>query len=152
MPMTDPILTALAQMEERFVERMGEWRREIQLDINGGFDAVHQRLDRLEQEYEILNAGVARLEADVRTLKVDVATLRVDVGTLKVDVATLKVDVATLKSDVAELKSTVGRLDARAEHDRSDRQDLGEQAVECRRRLDDLEGRVQEIEGRLPPE
>ena len=56
MPTTDPILTALTQMEERFVERIGECRRElrreIRLDMNAGFDAVNQRLDRLVQEYE----------------------------------------------------------------------------------------------------
>jgi hypothetical protein len=53
--MTDPILTALAQMEARFVERMGECRRElrreIQLDMNAGFDAVNQRLDRLHRKH-----------------------------------------------------------------------------------------------------
>ena len=65
MPMTDPILTALAQMEERFVGRMGEWRREIQLDINGGFDAVNQRLDRLHRKH----LGEQALEGRVQELE-----------------------------------------------------------------------------------
>ena len=43
-------------------------------------------------------------------------------------------------------------LEAQMERDRSDREDVREQAGEFRRRLDEREGRVQEIEGRLPPE
>jgi len=36
------------------------------LGSDSGFDAVHRRLDRLEQEYEMLKAGVARIEAGDR--------------------------------------------------------------------------------------
>jgi chromosome segregation ATPase len=127
----DPILTALTRMEERLVERLDEWRRELRLDMNSGFDAVHQRLDRLEQEYEMLKAGMARLEADV---------------------GTLKLAVARLEKEMAFVRGAIERLEARAERDRADRADLRDQALECRRRLDALEERVQEIEGRLPPD
>ena len=129
MTTVDPILNALALMEERLIERMEGWRRELRLDLDGAFDAVHKRLDRLEQEYEMLKAGVARIEADI---------------------GTLKADVGALKEDVAFLKRAVGRLEARQEEDASGRQDLREQALGFRRRLDELEERVQEIERRLP--
>lgn len=135
MTAMDPIVTALERMEGRLVERIDEasrtLRRDLQLDMDGRFDAVHKRLDRLEQEYEMLKAGMARLEADV---------------------ATLKTDVATLKTDVAQLKTTVERIEARMDRDGADRKDLREQAVELHRRLGDLEGRVQAMEDRFPSE
>jgi hypothetical protein len=53
---------------------------------------------------------------------------------------------------MAFVKNSVERLEAQIKRDRSEREDLCEQAVEFRRRLGDLEGRVREIEGRLPPE
>ena len=142
MSAMDPIVTALEKMEGRLIERIDEanreLRRDIQLDMNGHFDAVHKRLDRLEQEYEMLKAGMARLAADVAILKSDVATL--------------KSDVATLKTDVAQLKTTVEQIEARMGRDRADRKDLRDQSVEFRRRLDDLEGRVQSMEDRFPTE
>ena len=70
MATTGPILNALARLEERLearlVERFEEWRRNFRLDLDSGFDAVHRRLDRLEQEYEMLKAGIARIEATSR--------------------------------------------------------------------------------------
>ena len=87
MTAENPILDALSRMEERLVDRIDERFRDLTVDLDGRFDAVHQLRDRLEQEYEMLKAGVARIEADVATLKVDVATLKVDVAALKVDVS-----------------------------------------------------------------
>jgi len=52
MAAADPILNALARMEERLCERMEEWRRELRLDLDGGFDAVHKRLDRLVERVQ----------------------------------------------------------------------------------------------------
>jgi uncharacterized protein YPO0396 len=43
----DPVLTALARLEERFVDRMDESRRELRRDLDGHFDALNHRLDRL---------------------------------------------------------------------------------------------------------
>jgi len=70
MATPDPILSAIARLEERLVERFEDWRREL--------------------------------------------------------------------------------LEARLERERSERADLREQALEFRRRLGELESRVQEIEGRPP--
>ena len=47
MASTDPILTALTLMEGRLLQRMEEWRRDLKLDLDGRFDAIHKRLDRL---------------------------------------------------------------------------------------------------------
>lgn len=132
----NPVLKALTLMEERLVQTIDDRFRELNVDLDGRFDAVHSRLDHLEQEYEMLKAGMARLEADVAELKADVAEL--------------KADVAILKADVAELKITVKRLDEQAEHERQARANLSGQAVEFHRRINDLEARVREIEDRLP--
>jgi hypothetical protein len=43
----DPILTALTRMEERLVERIEDRFRDLQVDLEGRFDAVLRRLDRL---------------------------------------------------------------------------------------------------------
>ena len=53
---------------------------------------------------------------------------------------------------MADVKGALERLELQMERDRSEREDLREQAVEFRRRLADLEGRVKGIEERLPPE
>ena len=121
MASTDPILTALTLMEGRLLQRMEEWRRDFKLDLDGRFDAIHKRLDYLEQEYEMIKAGLARLEADV----------------------------GTLKTELAFLKGAVMRLEARQEEEAPERQDLREQVLAFRRHLGELEGRVKEIEGRL---
>ncbi len=47
MANADPILTALARMEDRFAERVDQRFRELRFDLDGSFDGVYQRLDRL---------------------------------------------------------------------------------------------------------
>ena len=51
MATSDSILIAIARLEERLVERLDErideWRRKFQLDLDGRFDALIQRLDRI---------------------------------------------------------------------------------------------------------
>ena len=131
MGTTDPILKALVGMEERILQGVDDRFRDLQLDLNRRFDAIHQRLDRLEQEYEMLKAGMARLEADM---------------------STLELTVQRLETEIVSVKDAVHRLEARLERDDSDRQDLREQVLGFQRRLGELEGRVQEIEGRLPAE
>jgi chromosome segregation ATPase len=130
MATTDPILNALSRMEERIVERVGESIRDMQLEMNAGFDEVYKRLERLEQEYEMLKVAVGRLEADV---------------------ATLKADVATLKADVAFLKTVTARLEARQDAEALERTELRNHALDFHRRIGLLEERAREVEGRLPP-
>ena len=47
MAAPDPVLTALARLEERLIERIDDGIRELRLDLNGHFDALDRRLDRL---------------------------------------------------------------------------------------------------------
>jgi hypothetical protein len=44
-----------------------EAKRELRDEMNGGFDAVHSRLDKLDQEYHMVVAGLRRLESGINT-------------------------------------------------------------------------------------
>ena len=131
MASADPVLAALARLEERLVERVDERLeqrlRDLRLDMAGSFDAVHRRLDRLEIEYEMLKAGVERLEADVGTLMATSQRIEGEIQTLKV---------------------VVERIEAVMARDGADRQDLRDEVVELRRRLTQLDERVRMLEGR----
>jgi chromosome segregation ATPase len=126
---TDPILTALAGMEERILQAVGDQLRDFRLEVNGRFDSLEHRMARLEQEYERLNVAVARVEADVATLKADVTTLKVDVTTLK---------------------ATVHRVESRMDREDADPRRLQEDEAVFRRRLDELEARLRVLEEHLP--
>ena len=52
MPASDPILNALAQMEERFVEQLNELGRSLRLEVKAGFDPILKRLDRFIAQME----------------------------------------------------------------------------------------------------
>jgi chromosome segregation ATPase len=126
MSVPEPVLSAITRTEERLFEPVDErfagFRRGLPLDLDGRFDAVHHRLNRLEA----------------------------DVVELKAYVLVMKTDVAVLRGETALLKATVERLDAWLGQERSERADLREQAVEFRHRLGDVDSQVQEIESRLP--
>ena len=55
MASTDPILSALRNLEDNLVERLGtEMDRrfgEFRAEMNGRFDAIEKRLEHLEIEY-----------------------------------------------------------------------------------------------------
>ena len=65
MASPDPVLKALSQLETRLLDRLDARLAEqigaLRLDMNGHFDHVHRRLDRLETEYEMVKVGIARL-------------------------------------------------------------------------------------------
>jgi hypothetical protein len=60
----DPILGALSRIEERLTERIREEFRELRLDLDGRFDALYQRLDRLTLLDERVQENEGRLPAD----------------------------------------------------------------------------------------
>ena len=134
----DPILTALARMEERLVERFQDFRRELRLDLDGRFDAVHKRLDRLEQEYEMVKVGLSRLEADI--------------GVLKTDVASLSRSIRRMEGEIVFVKEAIARIEVQLERERSSREDLRREVFVLRQRLGELEDRVEMLQKRLPRE
>lgn len=66
------------------------------------FDAVYQRLDRLESEYQALSAAVARLEQRMTIVeqKLDRMALRSEILALKEQVATLEERIAALEREI----------------------------------------------------
>ena len=48
MGSTDPIFMALANMEERILQAVGDQLRDFRLEVNGRFDSLEHRMARLE--------------------------------------------------------------------------------------------------------
>jgi septal ring factor EnvC (AmiA/AmiB activator) len=57
-----------------------------------------------------------------------------------------------LETEIADVKASIERLEAQLAREGADRQDLRGQIVEFRRRLGELEGRVQDRRGLRPDE
>ena len=81
-------------------------REEVAREVGGlrdemhtAFDALAQRLDRLETEYHMLVAGVERIEERLNGVEV------------KLDRAALKADVLALKARVEALERQLGESD-----------------------------------------
>ena len=73
MATPDSIVTALAAFEARLMDRLDarfeQFSDALKLEFAGLIDAIDRRLHRLEVEYEMVKAGMARIEADVAILK-----------------------------------------------------------------------------------
>jgi flagellar biosynthesis chaperone FliJ len=71
---------------------VGDAERRLRDEMHTGFDAVAQRLDRLETEYHMLVAGLKRVEERLETLSEaqEKYALRSDLGTLKARVEALQ--------------------------------------------------------------
>jgi len=50
----NPILKALSRLEENVVHRLSEGMDRRFVEVNGRFDAIQSRLDRLETEYQMI--------------------------------------------------------------------------------------------------
>jgi len=149
----DPIRTALGEFEGRLLEREArllehiderfeEHARVLKLEMNGGFDAVHRRLDHLEVEYEMVKAGMARIETDI-------AILKAAYGDLTAAFEDQRRAIERLEADVAVVKAAVARLEEGQAEDREDRRRLRREVEAVRLRVDDLEARVRGLEGRI---
>jgi predicted nucleic acid-binding Zn-ribbon protein len=76
----------------------------LRAEMNAGFDAVYQRLDRLETEYHMLVVGLKRVEErlDRVEAKLDKAALRSELEELKSRVEALQEQVRTLEARLTE--------------------------------------------------
>jgi len=82
--------------EERLRSEITEFRR----DIDSHFDALYQRLDRLETEYHMLVQGLRRVEQAIGDDKKDRPALRTEVAELRASVAALAERVRELEAKV----------------------------------------------------
>ena len=89
---------ALPEIGVQLHEEMAAFRRET----NGHFDAIYKRLDRLESEYQALNAAVRRIEERLTAVeqKLDRMALRSELIELKTQVANLEERIAQLESEI----------------------------------------------------
>lgn len=106
MSSTPNILEALRRLEENLYERLSaDFRSEIgqfRLEVNGRFDAIEARLDRLEQEYLMLVAGLRRVEETLSGQAEDRSRVRAEIADLKARVAALDARVHELEAGLAE--------------------------------------------------
>jgi chromosome segregation ATPase len=86
------------EMDRRFTPMLAEIRHEML----GHFDAISQRFERLEQEYQAILLALRRIEARLA----DEAGRR---EILERDLAELKQRVATLQSRIDEIEQRLGR-------------------------------------------
>jgi predicted nucleic acid-binding Zn-ribbon protein len=81
------------------IERIvGETERRLRDEMHAGFDALSQRLDRLETEYHMLVVGLKRVEE------------RLDKVEQRLDKVEQRLDKLALRSELLELKARVDGL------------------------------------------
>jgi len=81
-------------------EAVGEGIGALEQRLNGHFDAIYQRFDRLETEYHMLVVGVKRIEE------------RLDEIEQRLDRVALKSELLELKGRVEALERKIASLDA----------------------------------------
>ena len=112
---------------------------QLRLDMNGHFDAVHARLDRLEDEYQAIKEGLRRLEVRHERLDAKVAS-----------VETLVLD---LQAQVLELRTRLGRVEERLEEliALEERYPVRAEVQDLKTRIDRLQDDIRRLEQRLKP-
>lgn len=105
---------------------------QLRLDMNGHFDAVHTRLDRLEDEYQATKEGLHRLEAKV---------------------ASVETHVLDLQAQVLELRTRLGRVEERLEEliALEERYPVRAEVQDLKTRIDRLQEDIRRLEQRLKP-
>jgi chromosome segregation ATPase len=106
MASTDPILSALQNLEHNLVERLtavmdrrfGEFRTEM----NGRFDAIEKRLEHLEIEYQMIVAGLKRIEERLETDAADRSRLRAEASQLRAKVIDLDTRIREIEERLAD--------------------------------------------------
>ncbi len=104
---------ALPDMErigERIESRLDAKISSLRNEMLSNFDAVFQRLDRLESEYAALKAAVERLEVRVERLE-----QRMTAVEQKLDRMALRSELLDLKERVAQLEQRIAEIEASLE-------------------------------------
>jgi chromosome segregation ATPase len=95
---------------------------QLRLDMNGRFDAVYARLDRLEDEYQAIKEGLRRLETRHDHLEAQVLDLRTRLGRVEERLEELvaleerypvRAEVQELKTRIDQLQEDIRRLEQR---------------------------------------
>ena len=106
MASTDPILSALKNLESNLVDRLtAEMDRrfgDFRTEMNGRFDAIEKQLEHLEIEYQMIVAGLKRIEERLEADGVDRARLRTEVVQLRSKVADLDTRIRQIETRLAD--------------------------------------------------
>ncbi|MCG6923971.1 MAG: hypothetical protein LJF30_01410 [Acidobacteria bacterium] len=106
MASTDPILDALRKLEENLVERLtAEMDRRfdaVGTEMNGRFDALEVRLERLETEYQMIVSALKRIEERLEDESADRARLKADLSRLRSKVSDLDDRIREIETRLAD--------------------------------------------------
>jgi chromosome segregation ATPase len=106
MASTDPILSALQNLEQSLVERLtSEMDRRfdgLRTEMNGRFDAIEKRLERLEIEYQMIVAGLKRIEERLDADAADRARIKAEVSRLRAKVLDLDARLREVETRLAD--------------------------------------------------
>jgi len=78
----------------------------LRSEMNGHFDAIYRRLERVETELTVLSAQVARLEKRVESLDARVEAVEAKLA-LRSELDELKDQVARLQERIAEIEKQI---------------------------------------------
>jgi len=106
MSTSPDILEALRRLETNLYTRLetkiDSKIDDFRLEINGRFDAIEVRLERLEQEYQMIVVGLNRVEETLRGLVDDRARARAELADLKSRLAALDARVHEIEARLTE--------------------------------------------------
>jgi predicted nucleic acid-binding Zn-ribbon protein len=93
---------------------VGESEQRLRNEIHDAFDALAQRLDRLETEYQMLVAGLKRVEESLDGVEARLAKVEGRLGAIeqRLDRVALKAEVQDLKARVEALERRIAEIDA----------------------------------------
>lgn len=73
--------------------------------------AITDKIDqKIEENFQPINQGIAKLKQTVRHLETDISGLDTDITDLKNNAGKLKTDISELKADMADLKTDITKL------------------------------------------
>jgi len=126
---------------ERVVERLTKPRFD---QIDGHFDAIFHKLDKLETEYEALKAGLGRVEEDQKRMGQTLKVLESQYRDLVAGFHRLEERLALLEERLARVEKSVDELVAGR-----DKEPLRAEVADLRARVDSLQAQVRTLEKRL---
>ncbi len=153
-PVTLAVLTtALAQFHREIVlpdmhrvfEDLFERRMKPRFDeIDGHFDVIYHKLDKLETEYEFLKVGLARVEGRLDRIEGRLDRIEGRIHVLESQYQDLLAGLHRLEERLGRVERNVDELVAAKE-----KEPLRAEVADLRARVDSLQAQVRNLESRL---
>lgn len=100
------MMLEVSELRKENVEFLCDFRK-FKETMTERFDAVFDRLVRLEEEQTMANAHLARLESDMESVKADLLGVKADIEGIKGEQAGMKADIEAMKADIVDMKADI---------------------------------------------